>query len=270
MKRTFIRIASTLFPGTMVNVAYKQLTNPQIRKLRVHELEVLDTAEKEVFEFMGFQIQLYRWRGGPKEILLVHGWEGQAGNFSDIIERLLKEGYTIHSFDGPSHGFSSRGETSVFQFSELVGVLIDRFNIKQVISHSFGAVATTYGLFSTPHLALDKYVLLTTPDKFSERINSVAQQVGITAKVKQLLIERLEAELNMDITTLNVSNFVKKVNVKKALIIHDKNDHVISIAQSQNVQRNWPNCELMPIEGTGHFRILRTPFGHDEVLAFLN
>ncbi|TMM53719.1 alpha/beta hydrolase [Maribacter algarum] len=270
MKKLLVRIASTLFPAAITSYAYKQLTNPQIRKLRESELGILDKADTEKLRFKDFDIQLYTWRGGDKKILLIHGWEGQAGNFSDLITPLLHAGYTVYSFDAPSHGFSSKGETSLFEFTELVGLLIRKYEVSTLISHSFGGVATTYALFENQDLQIDKYVLLTTPDKFSERIDDVADMVGITEKVKSRLIRRLEKETGMDLKILNVSKFVQSIKVKSALIIHDTKDKVIPIARSKNVYQNWPEAEFKEIEGTGHFRILRTASVIKDVIAYLN
>lgn len=270
MKKVLSKIASNLFPNLVVSYAYKQLTNPQVHKLRENELSTLNKAEQENFEFKGFDIRLYTWKGGDKTVLLIHGWEGQAGNFSDIVEELLANGYTVYAFDGPSHGFSSRGKTSLFEFTELVAVLIRKYQVKTLISHSFGGVATTYALFANQDLSIDKYILLTTPDKFQERIDDVSKMTGISDKVKQRLIQRLERETQQDVSMLNVSDFVKSVNVEQSLIIHDKNDRVIPINRSQNVCNNWDACQFKEIEGTGHFRILRTPEVIDDILEFLN
>lgn len=269
MKKTVIKILCNLFPNQIVNFAYNQLTNPQIKKLRENELEILNQAEKEILKFKNFDVQLYKWQGGTNSILLIHGWEGQAGNFSDIIQELIKENYTIFAFDAPSHGFSSKGRTSLFDFTELVGILIERFKVKHLISHSFGGVATTYALFNNQNLTIEKYVLLTTPDMFSERIDDVSQRVGITEKVKNKLIKRLEKEIPFKIQDLNVSNFVKVIKVEKSLIIHDKNDKIIPIQRSKNVANNWKNCEFMEVEGTGHMKILRTNFVIKKILFFL-
>lgn len=258
MKRSLIRIVSQLFPNAVTNYAYGQLTNPQIRKLRDNELKTLDSAVKEMFRFRSFDIQLYTWGRGKKKVLLIHGWEGQAGNFSDLINALLTKGYTVHAFDAPSHGFSSKGSTSLFEFTELVGILIRKYHVRELVSHSFGGVATTYALFNNKDLEIDKYVLLTTPDKFTERIDDVAEMVGISEKVKNQLIFKLENELNVNVKRLNVSDFVKEINVGKALIIHDKNDKVIPLERSRNVHNNWKSSKFLEIEGTGHFRILRT------------
>ena len=269
MRKRFINIASRLFPRTISDFAYKQLTNPQIRKLRENELATLAKAQKEKFDFKGFKIQLYTWKGGNKTVLLIHGWEGQAGNFSDLIDLLLAHNYTVYAFDGPSHGFSTKGSTSLFEFTELVGLLIKRFQVKSLVSHSFGGVATTYALYNNQDIAIDNYVLLTTPDKFSERIDDVSHAVGITLNVKQRLIARLEKETGLPIDTLNVSDFVEQIKVKRAIIFHDKNDKVIPIERAKNVFKNWNNCEFKEVEGTGHFRILRTTEVLEQAVRFL-
>lgn len=268
MKKAIVKIISTLFPNQVVSFAYQKLTNPQLKKLRQNELLVLEKSEKETFKFQDFDIQLYTWQGGSKKILLVHGWEGQAGNFADIIEKLLEKNYTVHAFDAPSHGFSSKGRTSLFEFTELVGVLIRKYDVKKLLSHSFGGVAATYALFKNQDLKIDKYALLTVPDRFLDRINYVATQIGITQKVTERLIKRLENETKLQVDKLNVSDFVKTINVKKSLIIHDINDTLIPIAQSKNVHKNWENCTFSEVSGTGHFRILRTETVINNIVAF--
>lgn len=269
MNQSLVKNLSRWFPRLVVSYAYKQLTNPQIRKLRAHEEEVLKKSKTENFKFGTFDIKLYKWGTGDKKVMLIHGWEGQAGNFADIVKRLLQENYTIYSFDGPSHGYSSRGKTSLFEFTELVAVLIRKFQVKTLISHSFGGVATTYALFKNRDLSIDRYILLTTPDRFIERIEDISQIVGITAKVKDLLIERLQMQTGESVYQLNVSDFVSQINVKKALIIHDKRDKVIPIERSRNVYSNWEACRFMEVHGTGHFRILRDSQVLNEVISFL-
>ena len=269
MKRNLVKLASVLFPKRVTAFAYDQLTRPQVHKLRSHELAILDTADKNFICFKSFDIQTYVWQGGDKKVLLIHGWEGQAGNFADLILRLQRENYTIYAFDGPSHGFSSSGKTSLFEFTELVGYFIREFDVKNLVSHSFGGVATTYSLYANQDLKIDRYALLTTPDRFTERIDDVARQTGITEKVKSRLIARLNLETGYDAKDLNVHAFVQKIHVEKALILHDRNDTIIPVKQSRNVHKHWKNSTMEEIEGTGHFRILRTDFVLDRVLDFL-
>ena len=213
MNKSVGKTLSHLLPILIVSLAYNKLTNPQVKKLREHETLLLGKAKQEDFEFKGFDIKLYEWGSGKKEILLIHGWEGQAGNFADLIEVLLENDYKVYAFDGPSHGYSSKGKTSLFEFTELVAVLIKKFKASTLVSHSFGGVATTYALYSNPDIHIEKYLLLTTPDRFIERIEDVSAFIGITDKVKQRLIKRLMNETGKDVYALNVSDFVKEINV---------------------------------------------------------
>lgn len=254
----------------MVNLAYRNLTNPQIRKLRDREMAILAEAEQDNYAFRGFDIRTYFWKGGPDKVLLIHGWEGQAGNFTDMIPRLRAAGYSVYAFDGPSHGFSSRGTTNMWEFTDLVGELIQAYDVKKLVSHSFGGVATVYALWSNKDIEIDKYALLTSPDKFSQRIDEVAEMVGVTDKVKRLLIEKIETENDINVSKFNVSDFVKEIRVREALMLHDRDDKVIPLSRSENISANWPQCTLRVIEGTGHFRILRTAEVIDQVVDFLD
>ena len=266
-----IKFISIAWPTFVANLAYNTLTNPKVKKVRPHEVRMLNKAQKERVKFRHFEIQTYKWgKKTNKKILLVHGWEGQAGNFTDIIEALLSNHYYVIAFDAPSHGFSSTGQTNLFDFSDVVLKMIRENDCKQLISHSFGGVATSYALSRNNDIEIDKYILLTTPDKFIDRIDDVCQRVGISYTVKSKLIDKIEKEIKINVKDANVSEFVKDVNVRQALIIHDRDDKVIPIEQSINVNNNWPICSIKEIEGTGHFRILRTKSVNQLILNFLS
>ncbi len=251
--------------------AFRKLTQPQVFKLRPHEAEILDKAEKSIFNFRSFDIQLYEWKAGPEKVFLIHGWEGQAGNFADLIDKFLQRNVTVIAFDGPMHGNSSKGHkgTSLFEFADLVGVLIEKFQVEKLVSHSFGGVATTYSLSQNPALKIDKYVLFTTPNRFLDRIDEVAEFVGIHEKVKQQLITRLEKKFDLELDKLNVDEFVQKVEVKEALVLHDTNDRVLNIKESRAVVDRWNQASLEEVTETGHYRILRTPEVLEKAVRFL-
>ena len=268
--KKFVYYLSSLVPSLIVKFAYAKLTSPQVSKLRPHELEVLDQAKQSDLDFKGFTIRLYEWAGGgDQSVLLVHGWEGQAGNFADLVEKLLAANYTVYAFDGPSHGFSSKGSASLFEFTELVGLMVEKFQVDKIVSHSFGGVATTFALFQHQSYHISRYALLTTPNRFTERIDQVAKIVGIAPIAVRMLTEKIERAYDIKADDLNVSDFVKEIKVDKALIIHDRDDKIIPISQSRAVAQGWEVCTHEEITGTGHFRILRTESVLDRVVTFL-
>lgn len=253
----------------MTQLAYRKLTRPAVFKSRDHERAVIDRAVRSNLTYKEFTLQVYEWGSGPRCLLLIHGWEGRAANFADLIEPLTTAGFRVIGFDAPAHGLSSRGKTDFFDFTEVVKLLLDRYRPGYLLSHSFGGVATTWALRANRMVSIKRYVLLTTPNRFSERIASISAQVGISDTVQQRLRARVESESDLRIDDLNVADFVTDVPVSAALILHDQEDRVIPISQSRAVADAWPACEMREVTGTGHFRILRTETVTRQVLDFL-
>ena len=268
MRKFWIGAACRLAPALLTHVAYRQFTRPPVQKIPSGEREVLDTAEQATVPFRGFRIQTYHWPGPGKRLVLVHGWEGRAGNFISLLPFLQGAGFDVYAFDAPSHGLSSRGATSMFEFSDLVAERLQDWQPEYAISHSFGSVATISALSNTPALSLKKYALLTTPDRFLERIDWVAAQVGITEAVKRRLINRIHREMGIDPAAMNVSDAAAHTRVGQALILHDVRDRVIPIQQARNVHAHWPVSHLQELEDTGHFKILRDPGVQEHLRAF--
>jgi len=269
MIKIIFKLLSGIFPTIFVKIVFDKLTNPQIRKLREREIDVLKTSIENEINFKEFKIKTYEWKGSREGVLLIHGWEGQAGNFSDLILKLKNQDFSIYAFDAPSHGYSSKGDTSLFEFADLVAELMKRYKVRKLISHSFGGVAATSALYKNQDIQIDKYALLTTPDTFLERIEDVSIQYGINKKVIKKLIKKLEKDYEIRVDELSVSNFVKVIKVQKSIIFHDKNDKVIPIERSLNVHQNWKQSTFKEVEGTGHFRILRDENVLNEVIAFI-
>ncbi|MFT6183415.1 MAG: pimeloyl-ACP methyl ester carboxylesterase [Flavobacteriales bacterium] len=270
MKKRLIYFLSNLFPEHFPKRAYHVLTHPQIKKLRPQELEVLDTAEKEQFDFNGTKLATYHWPGKGEKVLFIHGWEGQAGNFYELIERLKNTDLNLFAFDAPAHGFSSSGKTTLWVFGDAVAAMIEYIKPDYLLSHSFGGVATTSALKNNPNFKISKYILLCPPDSFSERIDQIAEMVGISSKVKSVLKAQIQHEIELPITDLSVSNFVKTITIPEVLILHDEADKVVPIEQSLRVAQNWSVAQHITLKGTGHFRILRDDKVHARIEAFFN
>jgi alpha-beta hydrolase superfamily lysophospholipase len=84
------------------------LTYLKFYPYRAHEKDILETAFVTDYAFSKGNIKMYKWSGGPKKILVIHGWEGRVTHFSMLIQHLIKAGYTVYGFDAPSHGLSDK------------------------------------------------------------------------------------------------------------------------------------------------------------------
>lgn len=270
MKKRIVFILAQLFPRFFIKKGFSFLTTPGQQKIRPHEKAIIRQAIKTELNFKHFIIQCYRWGTGSKVILLVHGWEGHAGNFSDIIPKLVESNFTVYAFDGPGHGASTLGATSLFDFQKLTALLVEQFSATYVLSHSFGSVAALTALGSNPQLIIERYVGITVPNKFNERIAEMIEYFGLPNKIFRGIVQKIEHELGVKVADLNVEDFAPKSSVKKALFLHDKNDRVLPIERSIEVAKKWKVAQLETVEGTGHYKILRTPKVIDRIVCFLS
>ena len=245
------------------------MTTPRKVTFRPEEITIRAQATKQIFRFNDFSIQLFQWGTGKKKLLLVHGWEGNAGNFSQLVPLLLDNDYTVYAFDGPSHGASSKGTTNMFQFVELVRVLVEKFSITYLISHSFGSVASLIALGKNPNLSIKRYVGITVPNKFRDRIEETNQLLGLPPLIAEKLIQKIEANHSIKVDDINVADFAVKATIQKALLLHDVNDRVLPIEKTQEVAKDWPIAQLETITNTGHFKILGVEKVTRRIIDFL-
>jgi predicted alpha/beta hydrolase family esterase len=256
----WMKILSRLAPGFVSKKLIHQLHHPSVKKLRPHEIARLQESKQSLVHFKSHKVKCYSWKSTSNpalgEVILVHGWEGQAGNFADFIPLLLDAGFDVFAFDAPGHGFTLSEDTSVFEFLEVVKSFLQKRKPKFIVSHSFGGVAVSNAL-SDLDLKVKKYLLFTTPNSFGERIRDLSAQMGVSKKVVERVKRYFVEEEGFDLNGLSVAEFVQKADVEEALIIHDENDGVIGIDQSETVVNVWPAARLLRMQGTGHFRILR-------------
>ena len=256
--KLYFKFLDTFFPSLSAKQMYRHMSNPRTHKLRKFEDEILSRSEQKEIEFRGFVIRSYEW--GPeseKVALLVHGWEGQAGNFGAIVDILLSKGYHVIAFDGPSHGKSSRGPTSMFEYGDFISEVLQRCKPTSIISHSFGTVATIWGLTKSPEVSIDQWFIVTTPANFKDRIDDTKDLLGVSDRTIMRLIELVEGTEGYSVDLLNMDEFGSKlVTVDKVIIIHSRSDKVIPIEDAKITHRAIKGSKMIELEDIGHYKIL--------------
>jgi predicted alpha/beta-fold hydrolase len=257
MKST-IKVLQYFLPKTVAKMAYKAMNNPSIKKLRESEEEILNKSLMRKVKYENFEIQEYQWeKKHHKTALLVHGWEGQAGNFAGLIDVLTNKGYHVVAFDAPSHGRSSVGKTSMFKFGEFLEAQFLKFKPSLVISHSFGSVTTATVLRKNPNINLDLWIMVTTPYQFMERVNDISRKVGINEKTKNELVRLITKSVNEKKDELDMAIVCQQLStVKKAVIVHSKTDKILSIEGSRVVVNSFEDGTLIELDNLGHYSIL--------------
>ena len=234
------------------------MSNPRVRKLRQSEEDVLATATRSTTTFRNYTIQSYAWGDPARPLaLLFHGWEGQAGNFAALIQLLLDKGYSIKAFDAPSHGRSSTGNTSMFEYGEFASVLLDELDPTVIVSHSFGTVTAIYALADRTEHNIRQWFIVTTPFDFRERIRGIAQLLGLSSRTLTRLVDLIESDTGHKVDELNFRSMSTRLhNIREATVIHSKSDKVIPIEEARLAQAAIPNSTLIELDNIGHYAIL--------------
>jgi len=256
--KIIIQILQIFSPKLASRIAYKFMSNPRTRKLRDSEERVLSKSIMEKITYKNFQIQKYQWGNqNHKTALLIHGWEGQAGNFAAVVDNLVQKKYNVVAFDAMAHGKSSLAKTTMFEFSEFLESQFTILNPNLIISHSFGSVNTATIFRNNPEFNLDLWIMITTPHKFMTRVNEITNHFGIKNKAKMELIKLIQDDTNENINKLDMGVYCQELyNVKKAIIVHSKTDKVLPIEGAREVAKVFEKSKLIELNHLGHYSIL--------------
>jgi pimeloyl-ACP methyl ester carboxylesterase len=256
-------------PKTATRKAFELFSKPRIKKYRLKELEVLNKAQLGQIEYEGLKIMTYKWKGGNKQALLVHGWEGHAGHLGGIVEPLIKAGYTVHAFDGPAHGKSEGKFTNIFHFGNLISKLVKKHRINTLISHSFGSAASTYALNSI-QFKIDNFIMITSPDKMEDVLNEYGDLMKFGYSLREDILSYVEKMYGRNPKEMQVSIHAPKMNVDKILLIHSPGDRIIPFKNAKRIYENLQNATLQAPENKGHYKILWDKEVIDNVVEFVN
>lgn len=255
IKKVF-EILQKVSPRLAASIAFNFISKPQKGKLRGFEKSILEIATESSIRFKKFIIKTYSWGNGNKKALLVHGWGGRASNFGAIIPELIKQGYTVTSFDGPCHGASTKKKTSFFEMADLVKLFLQKENYDLIISHSMGSVLAFTAMGALKY-KVNQMIVLTSPSRFLEFIGLAVVQFGLTTKTTKLLIHKIQkTTTTYNPTTFRASNIINKLTIDDVTFIHDVADKIIPIKISKSVSSHIKNSKFIEIQGTGHFKML--------------
>ena len=247
-----------LFPDLVARKIHKHMSSPRKRELIAHEEKMINSAYKEIIDHRGFSLMRYEWgKDTNKTAYIVHGWEGQTGNFASLIPVLLEANYRVVSIDAPSHGNSSIGKTNMFEFSKILISQFEKEKPELIVTHSFGSVNVGKVLKTLPDLNIKLWVMVTTPNNFKSRINELSSTFNLSKKVTNKLIQKIEKDVNENIDDLNMITYCNQLkNVNKAVIIHSKADKVLPIKGAIEVSKSFKQSTFYMLEGLGHYSIL--------------
>ena len=263
-----LNVLSYIAPGKAAKLGFSIFCYPYRPPLSAKHKSFLATAEKSTFVYKGISIQTYRWGSGPKNVLLLHGWQSHTYRWKRYIESLSKTDFTIHAFDAPGHGLSSGRFLHVPLYSEVIANFITRIgSIETIISHSIGSFALLYAFHQHQHLSSKNVVSLASPGEVQEFLDLYKKSLKLSTRCMNLITIRFEQLFQKSPRDFSAHIFASSLNTP-GLIIHDEEDGEAPVAHSRRIHAAWLNSTFIMTRGLGHN--LRSEDVVKEVIKFVN
>lgn len=205
-------------------------------------------------------------------VIIVHGWDSNAGSMSMISHALAKENKRVISFNLPGHAFSKSSSTNLIECKDAFLSVLDFLNLKDsfsVVAHSFGSAVSTYALSKSDY-QVDKLILLTNPNKIETIFKEFKTFIGLGNRAYSKLLKMSHDRLGEPLSNLSVEENLKRINYKKLLLIHDKHDKVLPYHHSVEVNNAIENAKLITLEHVGHYKMLWNPEVINRTVGFVN
>lgn len=272
MMRTTSKILCIISPGLAARWADMLFFIPIGLPRPTSELPYYESAVHSSIKYNGKKVALYTWGEGDKTIILVHGWGSRGTRMGHLAEPLNKIGYRVVAFDAPAHGDSEGKTTNLFDVSEIINLIYEKFEpVHTIIGHSFGGMALTNAVHRND-LSVSKVAVIASPFSMDYIIESFRKVMNINSKVTELMVERIKKrflkEKNLDVFSLSLDSFASSFEIP-ILVIHDKEDRDVAYEQGKEYADNFPNAVFISTAGLGHRRILKDAEIINKIIEFI-
>lgn len=275
LRRFTFRVLQELVPAVAERWAALQFVTPQ--RLRPQPHPTLDGAFTVVAG--AYRLQAWSWGVGPP-VLLVHGWEGHAGQLRGFVAPLIARGLRVVAFDLPAHGHSSGRRATVLDLAAAVRAVADAVGpLRGVIAHSLGGTATALALHPAPQAAaadldgsqglrVHRVVLLAPAAEPTHFVQAMATQLGLSPERTAGMLRRVRKLVGTNFADLSVPQFAGRMTMP-LLLVHDPADRLVPWEHGQAIAAAWPGARLRPAPRLGHRRLLADPQVIAEAVAFV-
>lgn len=257
--RMYYRVLSAIWPARAGKKAFLLFQTVRNRTFRDREFPFYKAANRFTAPWDKEDITCYEL-GDPKgkTVVLVHGWDSNAGSMSAIGFELARRGYHVVAFDLPAHGYSKLKRTHLRESAEALQAVIQRIHADEpvsIVSHSFGSGVSSFAL-SRFDIKVDKLVYLTSPNRLADVFGEFKSLIKLGDKAFAKVVKMANTVLGEPVLNVSVATSSRNIRFNDFLILHDRQDRIIPFQRSAAIHMAVPESELIELEGTGHYRML--------------
>lgn len=249
---TYLNTMALVSPTKVGKIGFNIFCTPIAPPVKPHHKEYLSTSSQFKFQSNGIELQAYRWGGGPRKILFLHGWQSHSFRWKKYIESFSKEEFTLYAFDAPAHGLSDGKYANIPLYSDAIRSFLEQVgSIELAITHSMGSFSAMHALHHHNHLTIDKLILMGSPGEANDFIDFYKKLTGMSDRTFKYIIDHFVKELRQGPEYFSAPRFASTLNIP-GLIIHDEADDEAPYHHALRIHQAWPTSHLITTRGFGH------------------
>lgn len=210
----------------------------------------------------GLPFTVHKRGSGDKKVLLLHGWEGRASDFSRMITNIENE-LSIYTIDFPGHGKSPKSRAHLPIFIDVIQTALNTLgSFEAVIGHSLGAASLAMAAGKNQH-DVNKLIFLglhPVPSQYFVQYKTVTK---VNNKVFDRCVRMAEAKTDAKLLEYSCYNYLENYANYSVHFIHDSKDKIIHVKRVEELAENLPESAVFQGDHGGHFR----HYKHQEVVA---
>ncbi len=264
--RMGMRGLSLLAPSLAARLAGHLFCIPGRPPVRDQERPVLDRSESFSSTVRGIRLSFHAWGEGPT-LLLLHGWGSRGSRLVDLVDPLTAAGYRVVTWDAPGHGESGSRTATAPDTARLLLLVAEHLGgLEVAVGHSFGCQVT--GMALQWGLPLRRTVFISPPGEMLSFARVFIRQVGITQEAADRMLDRLARRTGVPWVAWEAEN-LGRGQTTPVLIVHDREDPVVPLADAERLHRAWVGSELLVTSGLGHRLTHRDPDVIRRIVAWI-
>lgn len=254
------RVASELIWSHFTRPGKPHFTEPQ--------QELLAKAETTKLSYFGYEIVGYKWGTGDKKVLLSHGWRSKIADFRNMINHLVRQGYTVEGIDMKAHGQSGGRHTALPEFRDILkNHYVQNGPYDAVIGYSLGGLASGIMLSElSADFRPNKLFLIATPPFTRYFFAEAIRQVGCKEKVYDEMCQLVEVNYHQSIDYFDLRTKVEELKTMDLHLIYDEQDDMVPFDKGVDFTSSIPgDINFVHTKGLGHYKII----SHQEIVNYV-
>lgn len=211
------------------------------------------------------------WRDGPAvdiavhvlgsgpDVLLVHGWRGEAMDLYPLARQLAEDGHRVWLPDLPGHGVSDGAHLSVtLAASALHAVQRLSGPYHFAAGHSYGGASLVHALQQSEHqpaLQARRIALLAPATDYGFFARRAVAQADVPEALWPQWLKQLAETIGVDPDTVKLRDQLQRLSLP-TLVVHSSDDPIVPSHALRSATEGLPHVTWRPSEGLGHRGIL--------------